>query len=195
MRTKFANLLVTIVATLGALTYASDPAPRWASKWSAHVWNNYCALRLEYTIPFKGNPDRRGFLEGRSIDRLFARFAAFTRTFGLVPEEMLFKIIFSLHFYGEDGRLVAKEDSISSVKVGDFEMNLQDDSSDWILTFVLPGDQTSLLLQRFRENQVVEIVAQFADGEERRSKIYPSGDRDFQVWAAMLETCIRENIN
>ena len=196
MPIKIAILLVAIVVTLGPATYASDPMPTWASDWSAHVWNTYCALRLEYTIPIRRNPERRGFLAGRSIDRLFARFAASTRThFGLIPEEKLFKTRFELHFYGEDGHPVAEDDQILSAKIGEFEMNSPADPNAWILTFSLDEDKTLSLLQRFNDNEVVEVAVRFADGEERRSKIYPSGDRNFHVWAEMFKTCIRENID
>ncbi len=197
MLIKVAILLVTIVVTLTPAAYASDPMPMWAHKWSAHVWNTYCELQLDYTMPFRRDRERRGFLAGRSIDRLFARLAASTRThYGLIPEEMLFKTLFELHFYGEDGHPVPEEDQILSVNVGEFEMSSATDKKNaWILTFGLDEEDTLSLLQSFIDNQIVEIVVQFADGEERRSKIYPSGDRDFHVWAEMLKTCIRENID
>lgn len=151
--------------------------------------------RLDYTVPFRSDPERRGFLAGRAIDRLFARFIAGTRTHvGLIPEEELFKIRFELLFYGAGGQPVPEKDQIISVRIDEFDMELLIDKNDWILTRLDEGD-TSSLLERFRENQIVEVVVQFADGEERRSKIYPSGDGEFHVWEAMFRTCIRENVS
>jgi hypothetical protein len=196
MPIKIAIPLLATVVTFGPAVYASDPMPTWADKWSAHVWNTYCELQLYYMMPFSEDPERRGFLAGRSIDRLFASFVANTRThYGLIPEEMLFKTRFKLLFYGADGHPVPGEDQILSVKIDSLEMTSSTVQEGWILVFSLDEKDTSSLLQRFSNNQIVEIVVQFADGEERRSKIYPSGDKDFHVWADMFRTCVRENVD
>lgn len=196
MPKKLSVLLLGISVTLFSAANASDPAPMWNFKWSAHVWNTYCELRLEYAMPFKEDPERRGLLAGRAIDRLFASFAASTSThYGLIPEDLLSKTRFHLAFYGEDGNHVPEDDRILSVKVGEFQMSLLTDQNAWIQSFGLDEDDASSLLQVFSGNQKVEVVVLFADGEERRSTIYPSGDKDFHVWAAMFKTCIRESVD
>lgn len=195
MLRKVAILALVVVTISGPAANASDPMPGWSSRWSANVWNTYCELKLDYAIPYRNKPERRGFLRDTIFDRAFARFAASTRThYGLIPEEELFKVRFELHFYGENGQVAAKDDLIVSAKIGEFEMNPPERFDFWILTFALNEDDTSSLLQVFKDNQRVEVVVRFANGEERKSKIYPSGDRDFRVWAEMFKTCIRENV-
>src|SRR5690554_1586341 len=122
--------LLVILAAACAAVHASEPGPDWSNRWSAHVWNTYCELRLDYLIP---NPERRGLLAGRSIDRLFARFAASTRThFGLIPEEKLFEVRFDLLFYGEAGNPIPDEDRILSLTVDEFDTSSQIAQRGWI---------------------------------------------------------------
>ncbi len=197
-RQTFVGVLITILFTVVAfssLAYSSSPQPGWSHRWTANVWNTYCELKLDYNIPFRSDPDKRGIFAGRSIDRLFARFAASTRThYGLIPEEKLFKIRFSLHFYGENGHDPAVDDLIASANIGGITMTPPEKVHAGILAFSLDEEDTSLLMQRFTDNERVEVLITFGDGKESRSTIYPSGDRDFHVWAAMFRTCIRENI-
>lgn len=195
MLLRITILITAIVLTAYQPSYASGPFPMWDFKWSAHVWNNYCALNLEYRIPSKGNRDRRGFLAGRSLDRLFIRFSAHTRADGLIPVESLGEIRFELFFYGEDGHVPAVNDHVVLAKFDKFEMVKRDSRNDWIESFWLSEHDSLSMLNKFGNNETVELTVQFADGEERKSKIYPSGDQDFHVWAEMFKTCIRESIN
>lgn len=189
------SCLATILV-VGLRAHASDPFPTWSNKWDANVWNNYCELRLDYYLPYRSDPQRRGFLANRSFDRLFAQFAASTRThFGLIPEENLFKIRFGLFFYGEDGHDPAPEDRVMAAKIGGFKLSPRETQSvAGILAFSLAEGESLLLLEQFTQNKTIEVAVVFADGEERQSKIYPGGDKDFRVWAEMFRTCIRENV-
>ena len=193
---KNSALRVTTILILSSiLAEASDPMPGWSHRWSANVWNTYCDLKLDYDIPFRRNATRRGLLANTTYDRAFAIFAATTRMhYDLYPEERLFKVRFQLRIYGENGELPAMESRISSAKIGDFELNPPKNSEFWIHVFSLDEEDTSTLFSVFRANERVEVTIQFTNGEERTSMIYPSGDRDFHVWEAMFETCIRENI-
>ena len=187
--------VITILILSSLVAEASDPAPGWSHRWSANVWNTYCELKLDYGIPFRRDATRRGLLANTTYDRAFARFSATTRMhYDLYPEEELFKVRFQLLIYGENGKLPEMESRISSAKIGDFELNPPEDSEFWIHVFSLDEEDTSTLLSVFRANERVEVIIRFANGEERTSKIYPSGDRDFHVWEAMFETCIRKNI-
>lgn len=177
------------------LAEASDPMPGWSHRWTANVWNTYCELKLDYSIPFRRHAMRRGLLANTGYDRAFVRFAATTRThYDLYPKSELFKVRFQLHIYGENGKLPAPEKRISSARIGDFELDPPENTEFWIHTFSLDEEATSKLLSVFRENERVEVIIRFANGEERQSTIYPSGDRDFHVWEAMFEACIQKNV-
>lgn len=195
MLTKIPVLLIATVLAVGRASYASGPLPMWESKWSAHVWNNYCALNLEYSIPNRRDRDRRGLLAGRSLDRLFIRFSASTRSDGLIPVESLGKIRFELFFYGEDGHVPAVNDHVVLAKFDEFKMVKKESRNDWIESFWLSERDSLSMLEKLSDHEAVELIFQFADGETRKSKIYPSGDRDFHVWTEMFKTCIRESIN
>lgn len=196
VRTNTAKICLATILAVALPTLASDPAPTWPNKWDANVWNSYCELRLEYYLPYPNDPQRKGFLANRSFDRLFAQFTSSTRTqFGLIPEEQLFKIRFGLLFYGEDGHDPEPEDRITAANIGNFKMAPQEmQSVAGILAFTLDEEESLLLLEQFKQNKTIEVAVVFADGEERQSKIYPGGDKDFRVWAAMFRTCIRENV-
>lgn len=168
----------------------------WESRWSAHVWNTYCALNLEYTIPYNNDRQRRGILAGRTLDRLFIRFSASTSThYGLIPAELLGKIRFELLVYGENGRAPAEGDRVVLARFDDLETVRKDSRNDWIESFEMSGTDSLRMLEKLSDNETVVLTMQFADGEQVESRIYPSGDRDFHVWAAMLQTCIRESLN
>ena len=193
-KTAISLLAACLVVDLAAT--ASDPAATWSHRWDANVWNTYCELKLDYYLPYRNDPQRRGFLANRSFDRLFAQFTASTRThFGLVPEEELFKIRFGLLFYGENGRDPEPEDRIMAASIETFRLSPREKQSvHGILAFGLAERESLLLLEQFKLNKTIEVNIVFADGEERSTKIYPSGDKDFFVWAEMFKTCIRENV-
>ena len=187
---------LAIFLTLAShMAQASDPMPGWSSRWSANVWNTYCELKLDYSIPFRRDATRRGLLANTGYDRAFARFAATTRMhYDLYPESELFRVRFQLHIYGENGRLPSPHRRILTAKIGDLELNPPTDPEFWIHNFSLDEEATSKLRSVFRANERVDVIIRFANGEERQSTIYPSGDRDFHVWEAMFETCIQENV-
>jgi len=62
-----------------------------------------------------------------------------------------------------------------------------------IHVFSLEENESAILLQRFIDNDAVEFELNFATGDRREFKIYPTGDRTFFIWAEMFNTCIREN--
>ena len=192
-KTAIQRIIFLILASVVA--EASDPMAGWSHRWSANVWNTYCELKLDYSIPFRRDAMRRGLLANTGYDAAFARFAATTRMhYDLYPEEELFRVRFQLHIYGENGELPAPDSRISSAKIGDFELDPPKNTEFWIHNFSLDEEATSTLLSVFRANERVEVIIRFANGEERQSKIYPSGDRDFHVWEAMFETCIQKNV-
>lgn len=195
MSYKLASQLTAFLFFASILAEASDPAPMWSPRWSANVWNTYCELKLDYVIPFRRDASRRGFLANTGYDRAFVRFAATTRThYDLYPESELFKVRFQLHIYGENGQLPPPTHRITSAKVGEFELTPPKDPEFWIHSFSLEEEPTSRLLSVFRANERVDVIVRFADGEERQSTMYPSGDRDFHVWEAMFETCVQKNV-
>ena len=187
--------LVPFIALIWVATSgASDPLPTWGF-WQAHVYNTYCALKSEYYIPFRRNAASRGLFANTGYDNAFVRFAATTRLhYDLYPEEELFKVRFELHIYGENQELPAPDSRISSARIGDFELSPPENPEFWIHGFSLGEEATSELLSVFRANKRVDVVIRFTNGEERRSTIFPSGDRDFHVWEAMFEACIRKNV-
>jgi hypothetical protein len=192
---KSAIHIIVFLILAGAVAEASDPTPGWSHRWSANVWNTYCELKLDYSIPFRHDTMDRGLLANTGYDRAFARFAATTQMhYDLYPEEELFRVRFQLHIYGENGELPAPGSRISSARIGDFELDPPKNTEFWIQNFSLDEDATSKLLSVFRANEHVELIIRFANGEERQSTIYPSGDRDFHVWEAMFETCIQKNV-
>ena len=184
-----------ILVLASAVTEASDPMPGWSHRWSANVWNTYCELKLDYSIPFRRDATRRGLLANTGYDQAFVRFTATTRLhYDLYPEDELFKVRFQLHIYGENGELPAPNSRILSARIGESELNPPENPEFWIHMFSLDEEATSDLLSDFRANERVNVVVRFANGEERQSTIYPSGDRDFHVWEAMFETCIQKNV-
>jgi hypothetical protein len=187
--------VATILTLAVFVAEASDPMPGWSHRWSANVWNTYCELKLDYRIPFRRDATRRGLLADTGYDRAFARFAATTRMhYDLYPESELFRVRFQLHIYGENGQLPLPDSRIASAKIGDFELNPPRNPDFWIHNFSLDEEDSSTLLGVFRANERVNVIIRFANGEERQSTIYPSGDRDFHVWEAMFETCIQKNV-
>ncbi len=183
---KLQILVVVVLTSACMVAGASDPMPGWSHRWSANVWNTYCELKLDYSIPYRRDAMRRGLLANTGYDRAFVRFAATTRLhYDLYPEEDLFKVRLHLHIYGENGELPAPDSRILSAKIGDFELNPPENTEYWIHMFWLDEEATSELLSEFRANKRVDVVIRFINGEERESKIYPAGDRDFHVWEAM----------
>lgn len=191
--TELKNLVLLFALSWVAAANASDPGPGWVAGWQAHVRNTYCELRREYHIPFRNDPERRGFLTGTVFDRAFVRFSANTRLHGsLIPSDGLGVIRFHLYIYPEDFPTVSSE-RIVEATLGGFRAEAQVVSNAEIHIFSLQSDESAQLLQRFINNETVDFDLKLASGEERQFKIYSSGDRTFYVWAAMFKTCIREN--
>lgn len=195
MLSKSSILIVVSLILVCSMAEASDPVPGWSNRWSANVWNTYCDLKLDYSIPFRRDALRRGLFANTGYDNAFVRFAATTRLhYNRYPEEELAKVRFQLLIYGENGELPGPESRISSARVGNFELNPPENPEFWIHVFSLGEEATSELMSVFRANERVDVVIQFANGEERQSTIFPSGDRDFHVWEAMFEACIQNNV-
>lgn len=188
MLRKLALLLLLICC---ATSIASDPAPGWGAGWQAHVWNTYCELGREYHIPFRSDPDRRGFLSRTAFDRAFVRFVANTHLHGdLIPPESLGVIQFHLYVYPEDFPLPASQ-RIVRASLGGYPSKANVVSNAEIHIFSLEEDESAQLLQRFIDSETVDFELSFANGDQRQFRIYPSGDRTFYVWAEMFRTCIR----
>ena len=188
------HLLLTIACLVTCSSFASDPALSWGAGWTAHVTNLDCELRREYYIPFRTDPDRRGFLSGTAFDRTFVRFKANTRLHGdLIPAESLGVIRFHLYVYPEDSPTATSE-RIVEASLGGFHSEANVVSNAKIHIFSLGKDESVQLLQRFIKNEVVDFELEFANGDERQFKIYPSGNRTFYVSADMFQTCIRSHM-
>ena len=174
---------------------ASDPEPSWGAGWSANVWNTYCELKRNYTIPFPADPERRGFLSGSMFNSAFVRFTTTTQTHGnVITEDQLDILRFDLYVYPEK-EPVPGDHRILSANIGGFESEARIVSRAEIHVFSLEENESFLLLQRFRNNEVVDFQLRFADGHESEFKIYPSGDRNFHVLEGMFHTCVRLNRN
>ena len=187
------RLILILALILGNAATPSDPTPNWGPGWQAYVTNTYCELRREYYIPYKDDPDRRGFLSGTVFNKAFIRFVANTRLHGnLTPTDSLGVIYFHLYVYPENF-LVAEIETIHEATLGGFHSKAKVVSNAQIHTFTLKEEESARLLQRFVKNELVSFQLKLANGEERKFKIYPSGDRTFYVWAEMFNTCIREN--
>jgi hypothetical protein len=129
------------------------------------------------------------------FDRAFVRFTANTRVHGdLILSESLGVIRFGLLVYPDDFP-VPEVKGIVAANIGGFEVIAKVVSAAEIHSFTLREDESLLLLERFTNNEVVDFTLTFASGDEKRFKIYPSGDRNFYVWAEMFRTCIREHPN
>lgn len=170
---------------------ASDPQPSWGSGWSANVWNSYCDLKRDYFIPYPSDPERRGFLSGSSFNGAFVRFATTTKTHAdIITEEQLDVLRFELYVHPETGLLLPNQ-RIRSANLGGFESKPR--GGRGIHIFSLDEDQSYVLLERFLRHEVVKFELRFADGTIAAFEIHPSGDRNFGVWEAMFQTCIRHN--
>ena len=186
------KLILILAFLVMDLSAASDIQPGWAS-WTANVWSLYCELRREYSIPYRSDPNSRGFLSGTAFDKIFVRFTAHTRLHGdVIPEDALGVIRFGMHIYPSD-RLVPEDDRIQIANIGGFEVEARGVTVADIQMFTLHEDESLVLLQRFINNEVIDFSLRFTSGDERQFKIYPSGDRNFYVWAEMFRTCIKEN--
>ena len=191
--TTLRRLVLLLPLIWGAKSIASDPAPSWGAGWQAHVSNTYCELRREYYIPFRSDPDRRGFLSGTAFDRAFVRFSANTQLHGdLTPPESLGVIQFHLYVYPEYSPVEASQ-RIVRANLGGYPSEANVVSNAEIHTFSLGEDESAQLLQRFINSEMIEFELSFANGDQRQFKIYPSGDRTFYVWADMFRTCIRSH--
>jgi hypothetical protein len=194
MRQISSRVLALLFASLWVATaYASDPSPGWGSGWNAHVRNTYCELRREYHIPFRNDPNRRGFLTGTAFHKAFIRFVANTQLLGnLIPPESLGVITFHLYVYPEDFPVAASE-MIVEASLGGVRTEANVVSNAEIHIFSLDEDESAKLLQRFIDNEVVDFELILANGDKKAFKIYPSGDRTFYVWADMFQTCIESH--
>lgn len=192
---KVRFLAVVVALTLSSSSLASDPAPSWSAGWSANVWNTYCELRRTYSIPFRSDRNRRGFLSGTVYDQAFVQFTATTQTQKDVsPEGHLDKLLFGLLIY-PDTQPVPEDQKILAADIGGYEVEVTAIVPAGIQAFTLDGDRAANLFQRFIDNQIVEFTIRLANGDERNFKIYPSGNRNFHVWAAMFQTCVSRNRN
>lgn len=194
IKTAHLERLALIFALIwGSAATASDPAPSWGAGWQAYVTNTYCELRREYYIPYKDDPDRRGFLSGTVFDKAFVRFVANTRLHGdIIRKDSLGVVRFHLYVYPEDFP-IAETEKILAATLGGFHSEAKVVSNAEIHTFSLEPKESANLLQRFINNEAVDFELKFAKGEERKFKLYPPGNRTFYVWAEMFNTCIREN--
>lgn len=192
-RNRVTNLktLVPFIALIWVATSgASEPGPTWGF-WQAHVENTYCELKREYYIPFRNDPSRydpskKGFLTGTAFDRAFIRFMAYAQLRG---DDSLGVIRFHLYVYPEDmPNAPATSERIIEATLGGFHGEAKVLSS--IHTFSLNEDESTQLLQRFIDSEIVEFELTLANGDMRQFKIYPSGNRTFYVWANMFQTCI-----
>lgn len=185
------KLVLLLLLTWCASSIASGPGPGWGVGWQTHVWNTYCELRREYYIPFRSDPDRRGFLSGTAFDQAFVRFAANTQIYGdLIPPESLGVIQFHLYVYPEEFPVPSSQ-RIVRANLGGHPSEANVVPNAEIHIFSLEADESAQLLQRFVNNEIVDFELTFANGDQRQFSIYPSGDRTFYVWAEMFRTCIR----
>jgi len=186
--TKLKKLVPFIALIWVATSGASDPLPTWGS-WQAHVVNTYCELSMEYRIPFRNDPSRRGFLSGTTFDRAFVRFRASTQQ----PAESLGVIRFHLSVYPEDPPTRTVERIVDATLGGFRSEAIMFNYARTPQNFLLGEDESAQLLQRFINNERVDFELKFANGDEKQSTFYPSGDRTFYVWAEMFQTCIRSH--
>ena len=191
--TKLKKLVPFIALIWVATSGASGPVPTW-SFWQAHVENRYCELRNEFDIPFRNDPSRydpgkKGFLTGTAFDRAFIRFVADAQLHG---EDSLGVIRFHLYVYPEVlPNAPATSERIIEASLGGFHSEAKEVSN--IHTFSLNEDESTQLLQRFINNEIVEFELKFANGDMKQFKIYPSGNRTFYVLADMFHTCIKSH--
>jgi hypothetical protein len=101
---------------------------------------------------------------------------------------------FDLYVYPET-QPVPEAEKILSANLGGFEAEASIVSMAEVHIFSLGEDEANLLLQRFMDNEVVDFELRFANGNEAKFQICPSGDRNFHVWEAMFRTCVRANRN
>jgi len=99
-----------------------------------------------------------------------------------------------LEIHSEDVRTApATSERIIEASIGGYRSEAKFLSTAGIHAFLLGVDESAQLLQRFTDNETVEIELKFASGDLRQFKIYPSGNRTFYVWADMFQTCIRSH--
>ena len=104
-------------------------------------------------------------------------------------DDSLGVIRFHLYVYPEAmPNAPATSERISEASLGGFHSEAKELSS--IHTFSLNEDESTQLLQRFIDSEIVEFELALANGDKRQFKIYPSGNRTFYVWANMFQTCI-----
>jgi hypothetical protein len=184
-----------LVLCLSASSLASDLEPGWGVGWSAGVWNTYCELQRRYVIPFPADSKRRGFLSETAFNAAFVRFATTTRTHGnLITPDQLDILQFSLYVYPE-ALPVSDNQRILSANLGGFEVQAHSFPNTGIHIFSASEDESNVLLQRFVNNETVTFELRFADGKTAQFSIRDAGDRNFHVWEAMFQTCVRRNRN
>ena len=163
------KLVLLLLLPWCASSIASDPAPGWGAGWQAHVWNTYCELRREYYIPFRGDPDQRGFLSGTAFDQAFVRFTANTRIHGdLIPAESLGVVQFHLYIYPEEFPVPSSQRIVRASLGGHLsESNVVSNAEVHI--FSLDADESAQLLQRFVNSEIVDFELTFANGDQRKA--------------------------
>ena len=60
---------------------------------------------------------------------------------------------------------------------------------------MLPAKESLVIYERFMNNERVDFALLFANGEYRQFKVPTFVVGNFEIWAAMFQTCIRENHN
>ena len=183
---SFALLLVLSCSCL-----ASDPQPRWGD-WSVDALNNGCNLKRSYYIPFPSDSKKRGFLADSSFTSAAVQFVVLTRTHGdIITNEQLDKLRFDFYVLPDGYPDIPAERRIRSANIGGFEALAVPHPHSHAHS--LNEDDSSLLLQKFMQNEIIPFELRFANGTKVKFDMYPSPNRNLQVLVAMFRTCVRDN--
>ncbi len=191
---KWIVILFAAFLLLPTLSTASVPGPSWGAGWRADVYPLHCELIRHYRVPYPSERNRRGFLSGSGYHKAIIRFMANTRTHGdIITSDQIGVISFSLLVYPYRYP-VDENDKIVTAKIDKYVVPPTVlDHSD-IHMFTLSKEASLNLLQKFVDNEMVDFSLQLASGEGKPFKVYPSGNRTFNVLEKMFKTCINESV-
>jgi hypothetical protein len=187
------NLVIIFSLFCPVFAHASDPGLNWGTAWTINVFEQYCSLIRSYRISVPSDPARRGFLSGTIYNGASLRF---TGNAEIISDDANADDLGGMQFYltisaadwpVETEKLIIAAD-IGGINVVPFVSPKTGEHN-----FVLDPDRALLAYQQFMDSGAVQFTLYFSNDETRQFSVRSLPKGRFKLWAAMFQTCIREN--
>jgi hypothetical protein len=187
------NLAIILSLFCPVFAHASDPGLTWGTAWTINVHEQYCSLTRSYRISVPSDPARRGFLSETIYNGASLQFSGNAE---IISDDANADDLGGMQFYltisaadwpVETEKLIIAAD-IGGINVVPFVSPKTGEHS-----FVLDPDRALLVYRQFMDSDSVDFTLYFSNDETRQFSVRSRIKGRFKLWAAMFQTCIREN--